>query len=376
MAAVRIVAGGDVALGGVLAGLSSEDLQARVEGVASLFRDGDLSVVSLDCAIGTEGEPPHRDEYIVDAPAANLHLLERLGVGVVSLANNHSTDRGRDSLARGRRDLAKLGILAAGAGADEETAHAPVVVDCGGIRTGLLAFASTDPWVGAIAADTNRGGVAPLVAETVLAAVTDLAAQVDAVVVCLHWGKEYIPIPPPDSVRLGRALIDAGALVVLGTHPHVVQPVESYHGGVICYSLGNLLFPSYPEQGLSFRGSGQQSLVATIRVESESATVESLTVVSFDEAGYLSVMAERESQGLLTELERHSSTLGTEAHAGQWHGAVRRHEMARLGRVLREEVLAAGWRGGTTRLLRLGRKNLLSVGRSVREILFAGKAGE
>jgi hypothetical protein len=50
--------------------------------------------------------------------------------------------------------------------------------------------------------------------------------------------------------------------------------------------------------------------------------------------------------------------------------------MARLGRVLREEVLAAGWRGGTTRLLRLGRKNLLSVGRSVREILFAGKAGE
>ena len=159
MGAVRIVAGGDVALGGILTGLSPEDLAKRVQGVVSLFACGDLSVVSLDCAIGEEGEPPHPEEYLVDGPAQNLVLLEQLGVGVVSLANNHSTDRGFEALVAGRNELSRRGILAVGAGGDEGAARAPAIVEIDDTRVGVLAFASSDPWLGAITATADGGGV-------------------------------------------------------------------------------------------------------------------------------------------------------------------------------------------------------------------------
>ena len=376
MGALRIVAGGDVAIGGILTGLSAADLALRVKDVVSIFARGDLSIVSLDCAIGEAGEPPHPEEYVVDGPTQNLVLLEHLGVHLVSLANNHSTDRGFEALVAGRSELSRRGILAVGAGGDEGAARAPAIIDVGGLRIGILAFASCDPWVGALAATTDAGGVAELTQRGPMADVADLAARVDAVVVCLHWGKEYVPLPPPDNVRLGRALIDAGARLVIGTHPHVAQPVETYNDGVICYSLGNLLFPGYPEQGLGFSGSGLRSMVVTIELEAGSASVESITMVSFDEEGFLSVLPAVQAQATFDDLEEQAASLGTGRHERAWRRAVRRHEMDRLRRVLREEVMAAGLRGGTRRLLSLGRKNLVSVGRSLREILLAGKSSQ
>ncbi len=373
MAGLRIVAGGDVAIGGVLAGLSAEELASRVQGVSALFAAGDLGVVSLDCAIGEQGEPPEPEEYVVDGPLANLAILEGLGIGLVTQANNHSTDRGLGALTEGRRELSRRGMRSVGAGGDEQSAREPMIFELGGMRLGFLAFASTEPWVGALGASAEGGGVAPLRNAETIAAVSRLATEVDAVVVGLHWGKEYIPLPPPESVRLGRALIDAGAGLVIGTHPHVVQPLETYNGGVICYSLGNLLFPPYPEQGLGFSGSGCQSLVVTFEVTADSTSVESLTVVSFDDDGFLSIVAEPDAGALLTELSKAGETLGSRQHKREWCMAVQRHEAARLCRVLREEVLAAGWRGGSARLLHLGRKNLSSVVRSLGEILWPRK---
>ena len=339
--------------------------------MAELFQAGDVSIVCLDCAIGLQGEPPNKDEYVVDAPLENLSLLEHLGVGVVSLANNHSTDHGYAALAAGRAALAHRGILAVGAGASADEARAPVITDAGGLRIGILAFASSDPWVGALPASDGHGGVAELSEAT--AAIAALAPSVDVVIACVHWGKEYLPLPAPDIVHLGRSLIDAGARVVLGTHPHIIQPMERYRGGVICYSLGNLLFPSYPEQGLRFFGAGLQSIVVGIEVSAESASVRTLTVVSFDDTGQLARLPPDEAQGRLDELATQAVVLGTAQHERLWRQAVRRHEWQRLRRVLQDEVIAAGWRGGTTRLLRLGRKNLVSVGRSLKEILSTGK---
>jgi len=374
MSALRLIAGGDVALGGTLADLALDDLAARVTGIEGLFREGDVSIVSLDCAIGHIGEPPNPDEYVVDAPVENLDLLRHLGVGVVSLANNHSTDRGVAALGEGRGARAGRGIQAVGAAENDDVAREPLIVAARGMRLGILAFASSDPWVGAVPAHSGQGGVAQLREEDAVAAIASLAPIVDAVIVCVHWGKEYIPLPAPDIVRLGRCLIDAGARVVLGTHPHVMQPLENYRDGVICYSLGNLLFPAYPEQGLRFGGHGLQSMVVNIELDTESASVKAVTVVSFDEAGFLSRVPTAEAQERLDELTTQATILGTDQHEQLWRQAVRRHELQRLRRVLRDEVIAAGWLGGTARLLRLGRTNILSVGRSMREIIWTGKS--
>jgi hypothetical protein len=99
-------------------------------------------------------------------------------------------------------------------------------------------------------------------------------------------------------------------------------------------------------------------------------------MVSFDEEGSLSVVPAAQAQATFDDLEEQAVSLGSDRHERAWRRAVRRHEMDRLRRVLREEVMAAGLRGGTRRLLSLGRKNLVSVGRSLREILLAGKSSQ
>jgi len=193
------------------------------------------------------------------------------------------------------------------------------------------------------------------------------------VIVSLHWGKEYIPVPPPDNVRLARALIEAGAHVVVGHHPHVIQPIESYQRGVICYSLGNFLFPDYPDQGLRFRGVASESLLVSVDVEPDGAVVAAVTPVHADGDGHLRVLPEARRQQIETELAQVAADLGTTAGEQAWHRAVRRFEISRLRRVIREEVLDAGFRDGTSRLLRLGRKNLKSLGRSLGEIIGGGQ---
>lgn len=379
MTGLRLVAAGDIALGGGLAGLTPDQLAARVDGVRHLFAGADLALACLDCAVGTQGRPPRPEEYLVAGPVENLALLRALRLDAVSLANNHSTDRGMEALERAIAALRAVGLAAVGAGRDRAAAEAPAVLERGGLRVGVLAFASAHPWVGAIPAlaipaETGTAGVAPLVPERVEAAVAALAGAVDAVVLCLHWGKEFVGLPPPQHVAQARRFVDAGARIVLGTHPHVVQPVETHGPGVICYSLGNFLYPDDPAQGLAFVGDRRESLVVAIRLEAGAAHLESVTPVAYDDALAVRPLDGHRAGAVRAALAATAAVLGTGAHEEAWRAAVRRCEWRRLRRVLREEVVAAGWRGGAGRLLRLGRKNLVSVARSLGEILALGRS--
>lgn len=366
---VRLLLAGDTALGGSLHGVRVEELTRRTESVRPLFAEADLRFLSLDCAIGRVGDPVFPEEYLIDCEVDALNLLREWGVNVVSLANNHSTDHGLTAMLTGREHLRKACIEVIGAGENTEEASAFCVTESGGLRLGWIGFASSHPWVGAVTATQNDAGVAALDPQCVLRAVETAKRSVDVVIVSLHWGKEYIPVPPPDNVRLARALIEAGAHVVVGHHPHVIQPIESYQRGVICYSLGNFLFPDYPDQGLRFRGVASESLLVSVDVEPDGAVVAAVTPVHADGDGHLRVLPEARRQQIETELAQVAADLGTTAGEQAWHRAVRRFEISRLRRVIREEVLDAGFRDGTSRLLRLGRKNLKSLGRSLGEII-------
>lgn len=372
---VRLLAAGDLALSGVLHERQASQVEGLFAGVSERFAATDLSFLSFDCAIGRQGNPPNPQEYVVDCELEHLSALKTLGIDVVSLANNHSTDRGMAALVSGIDVLSRLGVASVGAGADLQAAASPLVIEAQGTQIGFLAFASTHPWVGALAATPTAGGVAALLEDDAEKRVRELASQVDSVVVSLHWGKEYIPLPSPDQTALARRLVDAGAAVVLGHHPHVIQPVEEYAEGVICYSLGNFLFPDDPQQGLRFGDEQRQSLLVEIELTGPTARVAHVEPVTGDsDTGVTPLPAER-AQQVVEEAATAAALLGGDEQEARWQDAVRRHEMARLRRVFREEVVAAGWRGGTARLLRLGRKNLLSVGRSLAEIVTAGRKG-
>ena len=373
---IRLCAAGDVALGGILEGRldTPEDREKVIRGVMPFFARGDIRLLDLDCTFDTGGTPPHPDEYLVWAFPGQLALLQDLRLDIVSLANNHSMDFGGDSLAATQEHLRERGIAWVGAGADLSVARKPHIAELDGIRVGFLGYASTHPWVGAVAAGSGKHGVAPLEPEIMQEDVESLRKKVDCVVVSLHWGKEYLHYPPPENIDLGHRLVEWGAKLILGHHPHVLQGIERYRDGIICYSLGNFLFPDYLEQRLHFKGEQNLSLLALFRLDKEGVELEALQLASRGESGDLELLKGDREEQEEERLDRYSAVLGREDYRDCWSAQVRRYEARRLWRVFEEEVIKAGWRGGTVRLLRLGVKNFRSVGRSLAEILTgAGK---
>ncbi|MBT3342801.1 MAG: CapA family protein [Gemmatimonadetes bacterium] len=370
---IQLALVGDTALGGSLGGIPVPALAERSASVVELLQEADLRFLSLDCAIGRHGDPVYPDEYVIDCEQETLALLKQWGIDVVSLANNHSTDRGLESLLAGRGQLLDTGIAVVGAGSTAAEASSAAIVECQGLKIGWLAFASTHPWVGAYAATDDHAGIAELDEARVLTAVESTRSQVDALIVSVHWGKEYICVPPPSSVRFARKLIDAGVRVVVGHHPHIIQPVESYGQGVICYSLGNFLFPDYPGQGLHFGGTASESLLVRVHVDKQRAVLRDTIAIGCDADGRLRSLPSQRQEQIMAAQAHMRPELGTHRGDRAWQRAVRQHEVARMQRVLRKEVLDAGFRDGTVRLLRLGRKNLWSLTRSLREILGGGQ---
>jgi len=233
---------GDIALasgvGKVAAAHGTESLFADVKQV--LLHD-DLTVANLECAVATRGTPAKKKYTFLAAPPL-LRGLRDGGVDAVSLANNHSLDYGRDALMETLRHLQDAHLPAAGAGADLEAATRAVPVRAGRLKVALIAASRVlpaDAWRAAV----GRPGVAQAYdPERLLAGIRAARATADIVVVYLHWGKERALRPQPYQRSLARSCIDAGAHLVVGAHPHVLQGFEYHRGRLIAYSLGNFVF--------------------------------------------------------------------------------------------------------------------------------------
>ena len=170
---------------------------------------------------------------------------------MLGLANNHTGDFGRRALVQTVRRVQAGGFLSVGAGRRLADAARPVVVERNGVHFGIVAF---DAIGETPAATPTRPGVlrvrmqprtGPLVA-TDLARVTGivrgLRGRVDVILVLPHWGTQYTTRTVRDQRVVARALVAAGADLVVGTHPHWVQGVESVRGSLVAYSLGNFVF--------------------------------------------------------------------------------------------------------------------------------------
>jgi hypothetical protein len=173
-------------------------------------------------------------------------------------------------------------------------------------------------------------------------------------------------------VELGRQIIDWGARIVVGYHPHMIQGYEEYGGGHICYSLGNFLFSDYPDQRLHFLGEQRESLLVRFAITRETVTVEEFVPLEMNEDYVVSPMKSNRKSEVLQLLATWSNAVQAPDYDDYWRRLVRRAELKRLSRVFRDEVVAAGWSGGTRRLLSVGGKGARSIGRSVYEILGFG----
>jgi poly-gamma-glutamate capsule biosynthesis protein CapA/YwtB (metallophosphatase superfamily) len=208
-----------------------------------LIRDtlasADLTFANLECPVSDVGkEKGHLYSFRADPRA--IEGLLAAGIDVVSLANNHMYDWGPEALLDTLRRLREAGIRPAGAGANDLEAHYPQLIQVGDLRLAFLSYVAIPPEYATAA--PGKPGVAWLSPERVLADIRFARPLADLVIVSPHWGVEYQPTPTPAQVELARRMVDAGADLIVGTHPHVIQPVEEYNERWIAYSLGNFVF--------------------------------------------------------------------------------------------------------------------------------------
>ena len=239
-----LLAGGDVLLD--LTEPEGVDPFTKVEPSLS---SADVAIVNLEMAITERGEP-YDKEFVFRAPGSAALTLAGAGVDVVSLANNHILDFGSVGLEDTISVLDEVGILRPGAGANNAEAYAPrVLVLDNEIRVAFVSASAIIP--GGFSAGAERPGIADAkwAIPRVLAAVRAAASGNDVVVVSIHWGVERATCPSQDQRGLAQQLIEAGANLILGHHPHVLQPIETFDRTVIAYSLGN--FAWHPRYGIT-----------------------------------------------------------------------------------------------------------------------------
>ena len=236
------------------------------ERVTPLFAGVDLLVGNLEGTFSDRGERLDK-YYTFRAPPRLAVALRDAGFDAVSLANNHALDYGPVSLADTRATLDAIGVGYFGAGAGTDEAMRPLVLEAPAGRVALLGFSAV---ASSVFASKSGPGVARATAEVVATEVGAAAADVDYVVVVFHFGREYDAVPTSEQRALAHAAADAGAVLVVGHHAHVLQPWERRGDALILYGLGNFVF-DLDREDLATLGEGPFATVVAVVELSEHA---------------------------------------------------------------------------------------------------------
>lgn len=223
------------------------DYTAAFRDVGDVLRAADITIGSLDGAISDVGEPIGcLETFSLLAPARSVEGLVHAGFDVISVATNHAKDCGRSggcgdlSFNQTLANLREASVAPAGGGRNLEEARRPVVVERHGVRFAFLAY--DDIASAAYGAGVDRPGTAPLHADYLREDIEAARRIADVVIVLPHWGVEYTALPTQRQRDLAAVAIEAGATLVVGNHPHVVQAIEPREGSYIAYALGNFVF--------------------------------------------------------------------------------------------------------------------------------------
>jgi poly-gamma-glutamate capsule biosynthesis protein CapA/YwtB (metallophosphatase superfamily) len=235
--ATTLVFGGDVMLGRSCA----DKIENGVDpfgGLGLLFRNACFAAANLECTISNLGESTHR--YAFRAPRQSAELLRRAGFRAMGLANNHALDFGPAALHDSATRLLRERIETPGVERAKCSPYAPSFFSLpDDKKLALLAISDVEPNDDtqiAVASDRAQLG----------ASIRHARSRANLVVCLVHWGIENSEAITDQQRELARWLIDHGVDLVVGSHPHCVQPLDFYHGCPIAYSLGNLVFDGAP----------------------------------------------------------------------------------------------------------------------------------
>lgn len=240
---LHIVAVGDIMLDRgvkyIVDKVANGDQSFPFQNIASEIQRADLSFGNLEGPVSDKGANVG-SMYSFRMPVGSVDVLARTGFDVLSFANNHVGDWGRDAFGDTLERFRASTIRLTGAGKSLDEAEEVVIKEINGVRVGFVAFSDVGPnW---IRATPNSPGLLIASPEDIDRVVGRASEQTDILLVSFHFGDEYQTTSNARQRLLAHAAVDAGADAVIGHHPHVVQEVEEYHGAVIAYSLGNFVF--------------------------------------------------------------------------------------------------------------------------------------
>ena len=206
----------------------------------------DYFAVNEEFPFSSRGTQAADKQYTFRLAPEKVSLFQEMGIDAVTLANNHALDYGVDALLDTCEVLDGAGILHTGAGKDLNAAKQPVVFEKNGQKVALIGATRVIPEAGWAATNGHPGMLSSyeVSVEPLLQQIASCHADGEKVVVLIHWGIERDEKPQEYQRALAKRYIDAGADLVIGSHPHVLQGIEYYKGKPIFYSLGNFVFGS------------------------------------------------------------------------------------------------------------------------------------
>ena len=239
-AKVTLAAVGDVLLcRGVGKQIDKHGADWLFDDTRDVLKHADLAFCNLECPLSKRGVP-HKRCFLFRADPKLARTLRSNGLSVVSLANNHTLDYGRDAMLDTVAAVKEPGMIPLGAGRNKAEASRLRIVTKHGLRVGFLAYCDL-PSYGVVMLP-DKPGIACVDSHSLPAQIRAAKAKCDALVVSFHWGVEYMKQPAERQRKLARLCIDNGADLILGHHPHVLQPVETYKGKPIAYSMGGFIW--------------------------------------------------------------------------------------------------------------------------------------
>ena len=335
--------------------MSKEELTLAIVGDIYVQREDPLSIFAFtreplaqadiafgnqEVALSTKGAPIMPGKLVIRSEPRMVEALTYAGFDVVGLANNHSMDYGPEAILETLEVLDKAGIAHAGAGASIEAAHKPAILERKGAKIAFLSYSSVfipdffpaqkdRPGIAVVRLYTayqphrrvfEQPGSPALAIVTPDAAdfarmkqdVQEAKAKADVVVVAWHWGVSEGYMRIVDYQRdMGKAAIDAGADIVVGHHPHMLQGIEVYKGKTIFYSLGNFAF----DYQLAY--SGQETIIVMCKIAQGKIKQISFLPAMIDEKKVPVLLDLKKGKSVVDLAQRLSADLGTQFDLGE-----------------------------------------------------------
>lgn len=241
---VTLVFTGDVLLSDyVLNNYNSKGISGVVsDDLLSELQQADLTIINNEFPFSTRGSQAPDKQFTFRVDPSYVSVLTDMGVDIAGLANNHVLDYGSDALLDTFDTLDAAGIDYMGAGVDMDRASRLITREIGGMTFGFLAASRVIPVVSWDVANASPGVFTTYDPARLVAAIEAARSQCDYLTVMVHWGIERDAYPQEYQTQLARQYIDAGADLIIGAHPHVLQGIDYYQDKPVCYSLGNFIF--------------------------------------------------------------------------------------------------------------------------------------